>query len=154
MEMVDRKKEFLKKNPGLVPSDEEVLGVLIVEPKGGAWRRGIASAGALGDLATSRKEQGADPAGDEAAAWPQSRLVWLVLTDKQLHAFQGAVGSGKAGPEGAHYGFDRIGDMKFSKKLLISKLDITFKDGASLTLDVSKQKLGPFTDAMSARFPS
>ena len=149
---LDRRKEFLKKNPGLVPEDEQVLAVLIVEPKGGAWRRGIGAAGALGDAATSvGKDQPASGEGD-VGAWPNAKLLWMALTDTQLHVFEGSVGSGKAGPAAAHYPHDRIAGMTLDKKLLISKLHVNFKDGGSVVLDVSKQKTQPFAEAIQARF--
>jgi len=149
----DRRKEFLKKNPDLVPTGEEALGVLVVEPKGGAWRRGLREAGGLvGASAAIGESSGAGAGG--AAAWPDSKLVWAVLTDKQLHAFEGAVGSGKAGPRAAHYPLEQVATMRLDKKLMISKLYVDFTDGSSLVLDVSKQKVGDFADAMSARFSS
>jgi hypothetical protein len=154
----DRRKQFLNKNPSLVPTDEDVKGVLIVEPKGGAWRRGIAASSTAGDVAMSMgKDQPAtsnDGGDGDIAAWPGSKLVWLVLTDKQLHAFEGRPNSQEAGPGAAHYPLERIRSMRLEKKLLISKLHIEFTDGKALELDVSKQKTQDFVDSMSGMFGS
>ena len=38
---LDQQKTFLKHNSALIPADESVMGVVIAEPKGGAWRRGM-----------------------------------------------------------------------------------------------------------------
>ena len=150
----DRKKQFLKKNPGLVPAGEEVSAVIIAEAKGGAWRRGMRTA-AAGPLAMALSSAGEKPGpgGDEgdASTWPNGRLFWLVLTDKQLHAFEGKVNSQDAGPGAAHFPFDRIASMNLDKKLLISKLNISFKDGTGVELDVAKQKVEPFVEAINAR---
>jgi hypothetical protein len=121
------------------------------------WRRGIASSGTAGDLAMSvgGSRSVSDDGGDaDRAAWPGSKLVWLVLTDKQLHAFEGRLNSQEAGPGAAHYPLDRIRSMRLEKKLLISKLHVEFIDGEMLELDVSKQKTQDFIDAMSGRFGS
>jgi hypothetical protein len=149
----DRKKQFLKKNSDLVPAGEEVLAVVIAEPKGGAWRRGMRSyqAGPLANALSSVGE-GAAPGGDEgeASTWPDARLFWLVLTDKQLHAFEGRVNSQDVGPGAAHFPLERIASMSLDKKLLISKLNVSFKDGTGVELDVSKQKVEPFVEAINA----
>jgi hypothetical protein len=147
----DRKKRFLDKNPELAPVGEEVLSVLVAEPKGGAWRRGMSQASTVGDALMSLKKDEQAPEEGDLAAWPDSRLLWLVLTDKQLHVFEGRVGSPKAGPAAAHYPLERIAEMRLDKKLLISKLIVDFKDGGSVELDISKQKVQPFIDAMPAR---
>jgi hypothetical protein len=149
----DRKKRFLDKNPELAPAGEEILGVLVAEPKGGAWRRGIRQASPVGDALMSLKKGEQAPGAEEGdvGAWPDSRFLWLVLTDKQLHVFEGRVGSPKAGPAAAHYPLERIADMSLDKKLLISKLNVTFKDGGSVVLDISKQKVQDFIDAIPAR---
>jgi hypothetical protein len=147
----DRKKRFLDKNPELAPVGEEVLGVLVAEPKGGAWRRGMSQASTVGDALMSLKKGEQAPEEGDLAAWPNSSFLWLVLTDKQLHVFEGRVGSPKAGPAAAHYSLERIAEMSLDKKLLISKLNVTFKDGGSVVLDISKQKVQPFIDAIPAR---
>jgi hypothetical protein len=158
----DRKKQFLKKNPDLIPSDEEVLGVVIAEAKGGAWRRGIAagveSVSQLGsaamDAAESLRSREPDVAAGDAARWPDSAIFWVAITNKQLHAFEGRVNSQEAGPGAAHYQLDRIAEMRFEKKLLISKLSVSFRDGSSLELDISKQNVKPFVEAIEARSAS
>ncbi|HYI45247.1 MAG TPA: PH domain-containing protein [Actinomycetota bacterium] len=153
----DRKKQFLKKNPDLIPSDEDVQGVVIAEVKGGAWRRGITagieSTGVLAtaavDLASSNKSQ-ATGVGD-AGAWPEAPIFWVAITDKQLHAFEGKVNSQEAGPAAAHYPLDRIASFDYQKKMLISKFTVAFRDGSSIELDITKQKVQPFIDAVQAR---
>ncbi len=150
----DATKQFVKKNADLLPAGERVRGALLVEGKGGAWRRGIRSAtlGALGDaLVPGRDESGPEGKG-EVASWPTSRAFWVVLTDKQLHVFAGQVGSSNVGPVSAHYPLERIAGLRFDKKLLISKLTVTFRDGTSAQLDVAKQRTRPFVDAIQARF--
>lgn len=152
----DRQKQFMKKNPDLIPSDEEVLGVVIAEVKGGAWRRGIdagvASVSQLGaaalDLATMNKSEEAEVG--EAGAWPEAPIFWVAITDKQLHAFEGHVNSQKAGPGAAHYPLDRIAGFDYEKKMLISKFTVSFRDGSSIVLDITKQKVQPFIDAVQA----
>lgn len=150
----DRKKQFLKKNSDLVPAGEEVLAVVIAEPKGGAWRRGMRThqAGLIANALSSVGEK-PGPGGDEGevSTWPDARLFWLVLTDKQLHAFEGRVNSQDAGPGAAHYPLERIAGMTLDRKLLISKLNVSFKDGTGVELDVSKQKVEPFVEAINAR---
>lgn len=150
---LDQTKTFMKKSAELIPPDETVRGVIVAEAKGGAWRRGIAAASAaasaIADARASRKETGAD--GD-AARWPESSAFWVVLTDKQLHAFEGSMASSKAGPGAAHYPLERIASMRYNKKLMISKLEISFADGSSLELDVAKQKTKPFVEALESRF--
>jgi hypothetical protein len=150
----DPAKTFLKKNAELIPAGETVSGVIIAEPKGGAWRRGLRQASTLGsavvDARDSRKESAA-PEG-AVAEWPESPAFWLVLTDKQLHVFEGRMGSSKAGPGSAHYPFERIASALYDKKLTISKLEISFTDGSALELGVAKQKVKPFVEALEQRF--
>jgi hypothetical protein len=147
----DRKKRFLDKNPELTPAGEEIRGVLVAEPKGGAWRRGMSQASTVGDaLMSLKKGEQAHEEGD-LALWPNSNFLWLVLTDKQLHVFEGRSGSPKAGPAAAHYPLERIAEMRLDKKLLISKLIVAFNDGGSVEVDIAKQKVQDFIDAMPAR---
>lgn len=151
----DREKQFMKKNADKIPAGEDVRGVIIAEAKGGAWRRGI-SIGAKGDAAAShnadeKARAEGQQAGGDAGTWPAASIFWLVITDKQLHVFEGRVNSQDAGPGAAHYPLDRIAQMNYEKKLLISKLTVQFVDGSEITLDVSKQKVQPFVDAISAR---
>ncbi|HWL65598.1 MAG TPA: hypothetical protein VNP73_06450 [Actinomycetota bacterium] len=156
----DRKKQFLKKNSQLVPSDENVLAVIIAEGKGGAWRRGLAAgissasplAGAVADRVESVGAK--DPKVGSATAWPEASIFWLAFTDKQLHVFEGQVNSQQAGPGAAHYPFDGISGMRFEKKLLISKLTVSFADGSSVELDIAKQNIKPFVEAIENKFAS
>src|SRR5687767_13215580 len=102
---LDQTKTFMKKSAELIPAGETVRGVIIAEPKGGAWRRGLRQASTLGSAAVElrdRKKESAAPEG-AAAELPESPAFWLVLTDKQLHAFEGRMGSSNAGPGAAHY---------------------------------------------------
>ena len=153
----DRKKQFLKKNPDLIPADEEVLGVVIAEVKGGAWRRGLQagaeSASILGGeaLAAATANRSQDPGVGEAGSWPEAPIFWVAITDKQLHAFEGKVNSQDAGPGAAHYPLDRIAGFDYQKKMLISKLTVSFRDGSSIELDITKQKVQPFIDAVQSR---
>jgi hypothetical protein len=152
----DRAKQFMKTNGDKIPAGENVLGVIIAEGKGGAWRRGWAEAAGsvTAALVDDDKDQAQaeqrDADGGDAARWPQGSIFWTVITDKQLHAFEGQVNSQKLGPGAVSYPLDRIARMDYRKKLLISKLDIGFVDGSSIELDVSKQKVQPFIDAVSA----
>ena len=151
----DRAKQFMKKNGDRIPAGEEVAGVIIVEAKGGSWRRGLAAAGSatteLGHDAreAARAEEQRDSAGGEAGKWPAASIFWLVLTDKQLHVFEGRVNSQEVAGS-TSYPRSSIARMDFDKKLLISKLTVTFNDGSSVELDVAKQKVGPFVDAIGA----
>ena len=147
----DRKKRFLDKNPELAPVGEDIRGVLVAEPKGGAWRRGMSQASTVGDAVMSLKKDEQAPEEGDLALWPNANFLWLVLTDKQLHVFEGRVGSPKAGPAAAHYPLERIADMSLDKKLLISKLIVAFNDGGSVEVDIAKQKVQDFIDAMPAR---
>jgi hypothetical protein len=151
---LDQTKTFLKKSADLIPPGENVRGVIIAEAKGGAWRRGLSAASALGSAAAElrdrRKAEGS--AEGAAAEWPESPAFWLVLTDKQLHAFEGRMNSSTAGPAGVHLPFDRIASAKYNKKLMISKLEITFDDGSAIELDVAKQKTKPFVEALESQF--
>jgi hypothetical protein len=152
----DRAKQFMKKNADKIPAGENVLGVIIAEGKGGAWRRGLAEAAgsATSALVDDNRDQAqADErqaGGGDAARWPQGSIFWTVITDKQLHAFEGQVNSQNTGPGAVSYPLDRIARMDYRKKLLISKLDIHFTDDSSIELDVSKQKVQPFIDAVNA----
>lgn len=152
----DRAKQFMKKNGDRIPSGEQVEGVIIAEAKGGAWRRGVAAAGSataqIGHDAreTARTEDIAASAGGDASQWPAGSIFWLVLTDKQLHVFAGRVNSQEVG-ESYAYPRERIASMDYQKKLLISKLNVGFSDGSSVELDVAKQKMGPFVEAIAAR---
>lgn len=154
--MADATKQFVKKHSDLIATDERVQGALIVEGKGGSWRRGLRAAGrgalveALVPIGDAKQGEG-DVEG-EVAAWPSSSAFWVVLTDKQLHVFAGRMGSSQVGPASAHYPLERIARMRYDKKLLISKLTVEFQDGTSTELDVAKQKTQPFVDAMRARF--
>jgi hypothetical protein len=142
----DRKKQFLKKNPDLIPAEEDVKGVIIAEVKGSAWRRGISAGvqnasilgGAVLDAATANQPQG--PAVGEAASWPEAPIFWVAITDKALHAFAGQINSQKAGPAAAHYPLDRIAQFDYEKKMLISKFTVSFRDGSSIVLDVTKRR--------------
>ncbi len=151
----DRAKQFMKKNGDRIPGGEQVQGVIIAEAKGGAWRRGMAVAGsATGTLAHDAKEKArteavAASAGGDASQWPSGSIFWLVLTDKQLHVFEGRLNSQEVGASHS-YSRDRIARMDYQKKLLISKLNVAFADGSSVELDVAKQKMGPFVDAIGA----
>lgn len=151
----DRAKQFMKKNGDRVPSGEQVEGVIIAEAKGGAWRRGLAAAGPATALPAhdarekARAEETAGAAGGDAGRWPAGSIFWLVLTDKQLHVFEGRVNSQEVGASFS-YPRERIGSLDYQKKLLISKLNIGFRDGSSVELDVAKQKMQPFVDAIGA----
>ncbi|HEX2057165.1 MAG TPA: hypothetical protein VHI71_02250 [Actinomycetota bacterium] len=151
----DRAKQFMKKNGDRIPAGEQVQGVIIAEAKGGAWRRGMAAAGSATAMIghdTREKERTGDmatTAGGEAGKWPAASIFWLVLTDKALHVFEGRVNSQEVGAS-ATYPRDRIAKMDYQKKLLISKLNVSFTDGSSVELDVAKQKMGPFVDAIGA----
>ncbi|HYP22694.1 MAG TPA: hypothetical protein VEV43_03900 [Actinomycetota bacterium] len=151
----DPAKRFMKKNGDRIPGGEQVQAVLIAEAKGGAWRRGMAAAGpataTIGHDAKekARAEQTAASAGGDAAQWPAASMFWLVLTDKQLHVFEGRTNSSDvAGSQS--YPRERIASIDLDKKLLISKLNVAFRDGSSVELDVAKQKTGPFVDAIRA----
>jgi hypothetical protein len=151
---LDQTKTFMKKSAELIPAGETVRGVIIAEPKGGAWRRGLRQASTLGSAAVElrdRKKESAAPEG-AAAELPESPAFWLVLTDKQLHAFEGRMGSANAGPGAAHYPFDRIASANYDKKLTISKLEISFTDGSAIELGVAKQKTKPFVEALESQF--
>jgi hypothetical protein len=156
----DRQKQFLKKNAEKIPADENVLGVVIGEAKGGAWRRGTAVAvaplqGIAHDSAeTRRAEKHQENAEGDAASWPAASIFWMVLTDKGLHVFEGKMNSQEAGPSSTHYPFDRLAGFNYDKKLLISKLTYSFKDGSSVELDISKQKVQPFMEALARHVPS
>ncbi len=151
--MADPTKAFIKKNSELIPAGESVLGIVIAEPKGGAWRRGMRAAGAVTDAIATATQPGNDEgAQGEVAQWPDAQAFWVVLTDQQLHAFGGRMGSTQVDPHPAHYPLDRVASIKVEKKLMISKLDISFKDGSSIELGLAKQKIGPFVDAAAARF--
>ena len=152
----DRAKQFMKKNADRIPAGEQVEGVIIAEAKGGSWRRGMAAAGSA-TAAIAHDSREAERAGDIAATaggdagkWPAASIFWLVLTDKQLHVFAGRVNSQEVG-ESTSYPRDRIANLDYQKKLLISKLTIGFSDGSSVELDVAKQKMQPFVDAIGAR---
>jgi hypothetical protein len=150
----DRAKQFMKKNGDRIPAGEQVQGVIIAEAKGGAWRRGVAAAGpATAELGHDAREKArtegiAASAGGDAAQWPAGSIFWLVLTDKQLHVFEGRVNSQDVGASFS-YPRDRIASTDYQKKLLISKLNIGFADGSSVELDVAKQKMGPFVEAIA-----
>jgi len=151
----DFKKAFLKKNSDRIPSDEEVRQVVFGEAKGGAWRRGIAAGtgglvGAVADQVGSKKHDKMraeiESQGDsDAAAWPAASPYWVVLTDKHMRVFEGQVGSKKVG-KSTYYSLDRIADLDFDKKMLISKLGVVFTDGSRIDLDVGKQKIKPFLE--------
>jgi hypothetical protein len=153
----DPTKRFVQKHSGLIPEGETVLGVVIAESKGGAWRRGIqAGMEAAGPLVSAFAPRGAheqahEDAGGDAGSWPEGPAFWLVLTDRQLLVWQGAVGSSKVGPGAARYSLDRIARITVDRKLLISKLSVAFKDGSAVELDLAKQKLKPFMEAAEAR---
>lgn len=153
---LDQTKTFLKKNSALIPAGENVEGVVVAEPKGGAWRRGMRAAGAVtgavGDVMTSKGQTEPEATGVDVASWPEAPAFWVVLTDKQLHVFGGRMASVKVDPGGAHYPLERVASIKVDKKLMISRLDIAFKDGSSLELGLAKQKIKPFVEAAQARF--
>lgn len=150
----DRAKQFMKKNGDRIPAGETVRGVIIAEAKGGAWRRGMAAAGSATAMPAhdakekARTEEIAASAGGDAASWPAGSIFWLVLTDQQLHVFEGRVNSQEVGASFS-YPRDRIASMDYQKKLLISKLNVGFRDGSSVELDVAKQKMQPFVEAIS-----
>ena len=150
-------KRFMKKHADRIPAGEQVKGVIIAEAKGGAWRRGMAAAGpataAIGYASRekARSEEAREGSGGDAAKWPTGAMFWTVITDKQLHVFEGHSNTQNLGSGSASYPLDRIAGMDYDKKLLISKLTINFADGSSIVLDVSKQKMQPFLDATAAR---
>jgi hypothetical protein len=151
----DPMKRFMKKNADLVPPGEQALAVLIAEGKGGAWRRGIGAASPIGGvIADLRKNKDGQQTEGDVAQWPAAPAFWLVLTDSQLHVFEGMMGSSKAGPAAAHYPLERLAAIKLDKKLLISKLEVSFKDGTSVELDLAKQPVKPFMEAVEARLPA
>lgn len=151
----DPAKRFIKRNADRIPEGEQIQAVIIAEAKGGAWRRGFAAAGrataTVGYDAkeTARTEEIAATAGGDAGQWPAGSLFWLVLTDKQLHVFEGHVNSQEVG---ASHGYprERIASAEYQKKLLISKLTLRFADGSSVELDIAKQKMRPFVEAIGA----
>lgn len=153
----DNAKQFTKRNGDKIPAGENVLAGIIAETKGGAWRRGLKGAvGPMGSYGHQAPEKARDEARQEAAqgesaSWPAAARFWLILTDKQLHVFEGTVNSYKLGSGEAHYPLDRIAKMDYDKKLLISKLTVVFGDGSEIELDVAKQKVQPFIDAIASR---
>ncbi len=151
---LDQTKTFMKHHSELIPSEENVLGVIIAEPKGGAWRRGMSAAGSIPDaIAGAAKLGEPQQATDgDASTWPGTPAMWVVVTDKQLHAFGGQMSTTKLSGESAHYPYDRIDQLRLDKKLLISALHVSFKDGSSLELGIAKQKTKPFVEAIESRF--
>lgn len=151
---LDQTKTFMKHGAGLLPPGETVRGAIIAEAKGGSWRRGLQAASTLGSAAVELRDRKAEPGAPQGAAaeWPESSAFWLVLTDKQLHVFEGKMGTSKVGPGAAHYPFDRIARASYNKKLMISKLEIAFTDGSGIELDVAKQKTKPFVEALESQF--
>ena len=154
----DRAKQFMKKNADQIPAGESVAGVIIAEGKGGAWRRGIAEG--IGAGADSEEHEASEKGrgearqgagGGDASQWPAAAIFWVAITDKQLHVFEGQVNSQNLGSGRVSYPLERISGMDYDKKLLISKLTVNFVDGSSIELDVSKQKVQPFIDAIQAR---
>jgi hypothetical protein len=151
-------------NPGLIPQDETVRAVLRGLPKGEVARRG-----ASGQLLVASRPTPITHKEGHAAEWPNrfarhgsvpdawsdkaDWFFWVVVTDKQLHAFEGRIRKRwnepvAAGPEGAHYPLDQIAEMTF-KKGLISQLAIYFKDGSSVELEFGNQKLDLFLEAIA-----
>ncbi len=154
--MADVTKAFVEKNVALIPASETVLGAVMADAKGGAWRRGRRQAGALTDVMasfgrTNEPEQGV---WGDALAWPEGNTYWVVLTDQQLHAFPGLTGVGKALPGGAHYPLGRIAGVTLAEKLLISHLHIAFTDGSAVELDLARQKVEAFMEAAQSRIRS
>jgi hypothetical protein len=161
---MDAAKAFQELNDGLIPPDETILAVIRSLPKGEAWRRSRQM-----NLRIPKRPAPTPIAFEGAASsWPNrfarhesvpdtwsadiDWFFWVVITDKQLHAFEGRGGKGftgspTAGPEGAHYPLDQIDEIAFQKGL-ISQLVIRFKDGSSVELEVGKQKLEHFLDAI------
>lgn len=150
---------FMKKNSDRIPPGENVSAVILAEPKGGAWKRGLRAGGRQGgligvvatDVIAGRMDTPETGHSGDVASWPDAPAFWIVLTDKQMHVFGGQMGS-TAVSGSTSYSWDRIANIKVDKKLLISKLEINFRDGTSLELGLAKQKLQPFIDATRARF--
>jgi hypothetical protein len=160
----DTAKEFEKLNAGLVPAAETIRAVIVAVPKGESWRRGQrANVGLMRPKPTPITYTG------EAAAWPTdfarheslpdhwneagTWFFWVVVTDEQLHVFEGhntEKGWGhepKAGPESAHFPLDRISEITFDKGM-ISQLAIWFQDGSCVELEAGMQKFEAFTSAI------
>lgn len=160
--MADAKKSFIKKNSDRVPPGEEVRAALIGAAKGSAWRQGVSigAGGLLGAVADSRekkaqerhREEMSETGDSDAAAWPEGNHFWLVLTDQHLRVFQGTPGSSQLG-QSTYYSLDRISNLEFDKKMLISKLGVCFKDGTRIDLDVGKQKTNEFLDEFAKHAP-
>ena len=160
--MADATKTFIKKNSDRIPEGEQVVAALIGAAKGSAWRQGvqIGAGGLLGAVAGAREAKAQEKlredlamTGDsDAAAWPEGNHFWLVLTDKHLRVFQGTPGSSNLGAS-TYYSIDRIANLDFDKKMLISKLGVCFKDGTRIDLDIGKQKVKPFLDEFAKHAP-
>jgi hypothetical protein len=154
---------FQSLNVGLVPTDETIRAVIRAMPKGEAWRRGRRASG----RAVIRPKPTPMTYVGTAASWPHlfarhesepsmwsagdDWFFWVVVTDKQLHAFEGRNTSTwkdepSAGPEAAHFPLDQVAEITFDKGL-ISQLGIWFKDGSSVELEAGKQNFTPFMEA-------
>lgn len=160
----DAVKAFQETNPGLVPGDETIRAVIRVIPKGEASRRAAqANARLPNPKPTPIAYEGI------AARWPTAFalhasepntwsadldwMFWIVLTDKQLHVFEGKGGRGwtmnrEAGPEAAHFPLEEIRDIWFDKGA-ISQLHIRFEDGSVVELEAGMQKFDRFVEAIS-----
>ena len=161
--MADATKTFIKKNSDRIPAGEQVKAAVIGAAKGSALRQGVAigAGGVLGAVANVReakaqerhREELAATGESDAAAWPEGNHFWLVLTDQNLHVFTGTPQSSQLGDQTTHYSFDRIANLEWDKKMLISKMGVCFKDGTRIDLDVGKQKVDPFLQEFAKHAP-
>lgn len=156
-----------KKNPQFLPPGEQPVALLVAGPGEGAWERlksapsiiaqKVAGETLIGTVVSSVLKPGEEPGAEagDAAAWPRSDYVWIVLTDRQLHVFEGVKESRIVGKASAHYPLSRITAVHFEKKAILSRFRITFTDGSVIDLDAYRgQRPEDFAEVMAARFPS
>lgn len=153
----ERTKQFMSKNADLVPAGESVLTVVVGQPEGGALRRGLVEAGGTEDALASyeereraRAEERRKASRGDAARWPAAAVYWLVLTDQNLHVFEGRVNGDEAGPGLTSFPRERIASADYRRGLLTSSLTVRFVDGSSVDLDVGWQKMRPFVGELTA----
>ena len=159
----DASKRFSKISNGLIPETETIRVVIRAIPKGEASRRS-----AQVNIRAPRPDPSPLVLTGIATNWPNrfarhesvpdswsadiNWFFWVVITDKQLHAFEGRPGKGwkdtsTAGPEAAHFPLNQVDQIAFEKGL-VSQVAIWFEDGSSVELEAGIQKLDSFEEVV------
>ncbi len=157
--MPDLVKMFRKHDPGGIHPDEQVLGVVLVQPRAsmigaegnaafGGVIETVAGEAIRGGMAKRALQAEGEVVGD-AATWPPLENAAIVITGRRLVVYDAVKGLRKLqGPVG-EYLIDRIAGITFERKAIYNVIRVAFADGSTRAFDSGKgQRLEELVEAV------